>query len=476
MNIVKTLMGIIFPLISFPYASRVMGTVGIGQVNYATSICSYFVLLATLGIPTYAIREGGAIRGDKEKLGKFCTEMFILNCLSTLLSLCLFATVLFIPKFRDYRILLLIASATIPCNTLGVNWLYQILEEYARTTTQAIIFQFLALVLLLTTVKGPEDIIQYCIVSVFAETGSNLVFFITSRRYVKMFGYKNYEFKKHLKPIFVIFGMSIASTIYLNIDTSMLGYMKGDNDTGIYTAAMKISKIVCMLVSSLSSVILARLSFYMNNQEKGKFDDLVKKTADFILCFSIPCAVGLAILSRPLILLLSGAAFLPGVKTMQILSLRVILSPINGFIAYQIFMPFKKEKYSLYATIGGCILDVILNVTLIPIFSYAGAATATILAESCVFAICVIVGRKLVDFAKMFGNMLQYLIASIPILIWGKSIIQFVSNDIIYMAIVVVLSALSYFSILYFLKNDFVRFGVHEAGSMLQKFTTKRKR
>ena len=80
MNTIKTLMSLIFPLITFPYASRILGATGIGRVNYASSIVSYFSMFAALGISTYAVREGARIRDDKEKFSKFSREMLNIGC------------------------------------------------------------------------------------------------------------------------------------------------------------------------------------------------------------------------------------------------------------------------------------------------------------------------------------------------------------------------------------------------------------
>lgn len=63
---IKALMNIIFPIISFPYASRVLMPEGIGKVNFANSIIDYFIIIASIGITTYAVREASQIRDDKE--------------------------------------------------------------------------------------------------------------------------------------------------------------------------------------------------------------------------------------------------------------------------------------------------------------------------------------------------------------------------------------------------------------------------
>ena len=86
LNIIKQCCAIIFPLITFPYASRVLGVENYGKVNFGTSIISYFTLLAGLGITNYAIREGARIRDDKKNFSAFVNEVFTINVVTTLIS------------------------------------------------------------------------------------------------------------------------------------------------------------------------------------------------------------------------------------------------------------------------------------------------------------------------------------------------------------------------------------------------------
>ncbi len=86
LNIFKTFLGVVFPLITFPYSSSVLQLDGIGRVNFAQSDVSYFAIFAALGIGSYGIREAAKLCDDKEKLNKFCKEIFILNCISTFIA------------------------------------------------------------------------------------------------------------------------------------------------------------------------------------------------------------------------------------------------------------------------------------------------------------------------------------------------------------------------------------------------------
>ena len=145
LNAIKGLMSIFFPLISFPYVSKVLGVDNIGRYNFANSIISYFVLFAGLGINTYAIREGARLREKENEFRQFANEMFSINILSTIMSYVLFALLLIIvPKFQEYKTLLIILSLQIIFKTIGIEWIYSIYEDYAYITLRSIVFQVIS--------------------------------------------------------------------------------------------------------------------------------------------------------------------------------------------------------------------------------------------------------------------------------------------------------------------------------------------
>ena len=132
LNAIKGIMRIIFPLITFPYVSKVLGVEGVGKYNFASSMVGYFIMFAGLGISTYAIREGAKIRENKQKSNQFISEIFSINLFSTLISYLLLAVLLCVwPVLQNYTILILILSIQIGFTTIGVEWIYSIFEDYA---------------------------------------------------------------------------------------------------------------------------------------------------------------------------------------------------------------------------------------------------------------------------------------------------------------------------------------------------------
>lgn len=451
-NLVKTIVGLIFPLITFPYASRVLGVEGIGKVNYANSIVSYFVLIAGLGITNYAIREGAKIREDRDRLNKFCTEMLIINIISTIIAYIGVFIIINIGIFDDYKSLILLFSLTILFNVIGVSWLFNIFEEFIYITIHTIAFQIISLICLFIFVRERSDFIAYAAVLVLSSVGANIYNLYYSRHFVHFFSGGPYELKKHIKSIMIIFGMCLASSIYLSLDVTMLGYFSGDMEVGLYSAASKINSIVCNIISSVCVVFLPRLSYYQKQGEHKKFYELTDTVLNYILILAIPASVGLVILRHECIQFISGPEFLAAASTMMIKAPNIILSIVNGFIAVQLFMPLNMEKYSLYATIAGAIINAIFNIILIPEFGADGAAIATILAEGTVFIICINVLQHNFPMKGLFSDVWKYYVASIPIVIIGVCI-QFLNIGVVAnLFSIFILGMLAYFISLYLLR------------------------
>ena len=86
MGTILTLSNFIFPLITYSYVARIISPSGIGKVAFVNSVLSYFIYIASLGIPSYGLRECAKLRNDKEKLSKTFQELLIINLVSTMFA------------------------------------------------------------------------------------------------------------------------------------------------------------------------------------------------------------------------------------------------------------------------------------------------------------------------------------------------------------------------------------------------------
>ena len=284
MNALLTMSSFLFPLITFPYVSRVLLPVGTGRVSFANSVVTYFVMLSQLGIPTYGIRACAVVRDNKDKLKETVYELFIINIIMSVLAYIVFFITLFtIPRLRSDKILFLITSSLIFFNTIGVEWLYKALEQYTYIAVRSIIFKFIALLAMFVLVHDENDYIIYGAISIFAASASNVFNFIRLRKIIGRGKIKKLNLRKHLRPVLTFFIISCATTIYTNLDNVMLGFIKDDIEVGYYNAATKIKNILVSVVTSLGTVLLPRASYYVECEMWDEFYRLSRKAIKFVL-------------------------------------------------------------------------------------------------------------------------------------------------------------------------------------------------
>ena len=456
-NIFRKLMTMLFPLITFPYASRILLPEGIGKVAFSRSFIDYFMIIATLGISTYGTRETAKVRDDRVLLSKVSREILTINMVSTAVAyLLLFVAMLSISKLAEYRALLVVISAKILFTSLGLGWLYGGMEDYKYITIRAFIFQIISVILLFTLVHKPEDYLLYASIAVISNVGSNICNWIHSKKYIDLFIHIELELKKHLKPIFVLFAMGEFAKIYAVLDVTMLGFLCGNWEVGIYTAATKINRIIVQLVISIGYVVLPRLAYYINKSDEKKFQELVYKNFDVFFLLAIPSAIGLSLVGNAAILAFSGEKFIASVPIMRIMNPIIVITGIGSVIGTQTFVPMGKEKLVLYGLIIGAISNIILNFILIPRYQVWGAAIATLCSEGIFSGIELYWGRDIVDLKKVARYFLLYLGNSLVMAVGVFLCIQVIPGLWTGTIVAVCVGIATYGILLFIEKNRFV--------------------
>lgn len=450
-------MSLLFPVVSFTYISRILLAEGIGQINFAKSFTAYFAMLAVLGMKNYGIREGAKLRDNRDKFSKFAHEMLIINGITTMIAYVLFLICLIaIPRLHGYRELLLIFSASIVLSGMGMEWLYGALEEYKYITIRSICFQIIGLTGMFLFVRDKKDCYIYAVIYVFTTTGSYIMNFINSRKYINWKRYKNYQLIKHIKPILLLFMFTVSVTLYTSMDITMLGFISGDKAVGLYSAGEKANKLAVSLIVSLGVVLMPRISYYMEKGVEGKLTDLIEKAYHFIFMMSVPAFLGLYLLNDEIIFLLSGNTFQEAAVTMKLLAPIVLIIPINSLTDDQIFVPMRKDKLILYASGTGAIVNFISNMFLIPRFAQNGAAIGTVMAEGAVMCVCLYNANKELDMNTILKGYWKYWLAGLPILFIVPVVKNMFSQLIVVIGLSVLFSAAVYFGILYLLREKLV--------------------
>lgn len=468
LNAVKGFMSVFFPLITFPYISRVLGVEGIGKYNFAFSIIHYFLLIAGLGINQYAIREGSGIR-DGEGFPRFVNEVFTINVIATAVAYALLAAAMLLPRLREYRALLLVLSMQIAFTTLGVEWIYSIFEDYVFITVRSVLFQLLSLVLMFVFVHTSDDLLIYAAIVTLSGTGANIWNFFHSKRYCRIRLTGKIDWKRHMKPIWILFGMSLTVSIYVASDTTILGFLCGEYTVGIYSASVKVYTAAKTVLSAILVVSIPRLSSLLGKQEKQAFDREAVDIYSTLLTFVVPAIIGIILLRKQIILLLSGSAFLPATSSLVLLAVALFFCMGAWFWGQCILLPMKMEAKSFKITIVSALVNIIFNFLLIPLWKENAAALTTILAEGISFFGCRYFGRKHVSI-KGIGTIIAKVLAGCIAIVAVCLILRLLlPNLLAYTILAVLVSVIVYCIVEVLLRNEVMVNTLHSVKSRLQK-------
>lgn len=462
-NGLRTVLQVIFPLITYPYVSHILQVENMGKYSFSASIVSYVALFAGLGVETYAVREGAKYRDNKNDFRRFASEVFTINVFSTIVAyIALFVIVeFFSAKLHSYSSLIYTLSIGVIFTTLGCSWIYSIYEEYVYIAIRGIVFQIFSIVLLFTCVKTKEDLLKYAFISVVSSSGSNIVNILGLKRFGRPTLVWRFNLRNRLIPILILFANSLATTIYVNSDTTILGFLSSDYYVGIYSVSTKIYILVKQLLSAIIIVSIPRLSYFYGNNERQEFTSLAKKIINSLVITVLPATVGLFALSKNIVVFISAPSFVDAQYSMEVLSLALVFSLFSWFYTSCILIPAKQEKLVLKATILSAIVNVGLNFALIPLWQERAAALTTVIAEACSLIICFIASKKIAHVLPTKSNLIESVIGCAYIvgvcLVVGK--LKLSNTIIVLMGIVI--SAIGYLLILNLLKNETLNYLIH---------------
>lgn len=457
LNGFRMMLSVVFPLITYPYAARVLGVENIGIVNFTSSIVSYYALVASLGITTYAVREGSMIRDRGDKLSLFSSQIFSINLCSTIVSLiCFIISIIIIPKFIPYRYLMAIQGVVLIGNLLSVDWIYSIEEDYIYITIRSIIVHIVSLVLLFLFVHKEEDYIWYASTTVIANVGASIFNYIHSKKYVKFTITKNVNLPKHIKPIIILFASSITATIYVNSDKTILGFLADTYSVGLYSISVNVYSVSKAIFSAVMLAVLPRLSYYIFNNKINEYDLLSRKLLQYLFTLVIPVMWGIVLTSKDIIYIVGGAKYLEASTSLSILAVALVFSVFAIYITNVVLLPFKMESVNLKASIISALLNIGLNMILLKDFRQNGAAFTTLLAELFIFLFELYHARIHLKISLNYKLILSVFVGCIGIFLSVLLIDIVISFFWVGIFLKIFCSVLVYFGVLFVFKNEVI--------------------
>ena len=369
------------------FIARSLGAVIFGKYSFALAFTAIFAVFSDLGYNTLLIRD---IARDKSQASKYLNNVISMRAL---LSLIIFALIVITINVIGYpadtkNVVYLFGIYTLVVSFSGVfKVTFRAFEKMEYDAGITIFANIIRVSLGLLVLLLGYGLIELALVFLFSGVFDVLFsFLVCERRFVKPKLELDFEFwKSTIKIALPLSMLSIFGLIYVRIDTVMLSMMKGDAVVGWYNAAYNLVLGFKPIPSLFLNAIFPLMSYYY----VSSIDSLkvaYEKASKFLLILGLPLAVGITLLADRIIPILYGEQFYPSIIALQILAWELLLIFLYGPLGNVLVSTNKQNQMATVAGIGA-LLNVILNLILIPPLSYIGAAIATIITGTFLFGV-----------------------------------------------------------------------------------------
>lgn len=457
LNLIYQMLTILLPIITTPYLSRVLGAENIGIYGYTISIVTYFTLLGALGITKYGQREIAYVQNDRAKRSKIFWELNIIKFFTVSVASIIFFCVFCIKgKYvLFYRILLLELFAVV----MDISWFFQGIEDFKKVVIRNSTIKLVSLICIFLLVKTQDDLLEYFIIYILSNVIGNALFWVNIKKYIDKVSFKNIKLKKHIKPMISLFIPQIAASIYTVLDKTMLGYLESDiSEVGYYEQSQKIVKVALTFVTALSIVMIPRISNVYAKGDSKKIKDYMVKSFTFDWFLSCPIIFGIIAIADKFVPWFFGAGYDKIIYLLIYSSPIVIFISLSTTIGSQYFTSIKKQHIQTIAVIVGAIINVVLNILLIPSLKSYGAIISTVVAELIITTIEVIylIRVEKFSFKDITTGTMKYILAGFIMFIFIKVLSGFMNISALNTIIQIVAGLFIYIFTLVLLKDKWV--------------------
>lgn len=454
-NLTYQILTLIFPLITAPYISRVLGATSIGIYSYTLSISAYFILLGSLGVALYGEREIAYNQKDKKQYSIKFWEIVILRAITMAISIIIFYFTF--SKNGEYAIYYKILLLEIIANCLDISWLFQGLEDFKIIIKRNLIVKIISIICMFVFIKSPNDLKIYYWIYVISLLVGNGSLWLYLPKILDKVQLKELHILRHLKPTINLFIPQIAIQIYTLLDRTMIGTIVADkSEVGYYDQSQKIIKMLLTVITSLEIVMIPRVASTYSEGDENKIKNYMKESFAMVFFLSIPMIFGTITISDAFVPIFFGKGYDEVVKLMNTICPILLIIGISNVIGKQYLLPTKRENQYTISVIIGATINFILNSFLIAKFGAMGASIATVVAEMTVTGVQLYFTRNEFEFKKIMKLSINYIIAGIIMFIVCLITGKLISNNVLSIIVQSISGTATYLICLYILKDAFM--------------------
>lgn len=439
------------PLITQPYASRVLGAKCLGEYSFTQSIVTYFVLLGSLGVNVYGQREIAFVQDDKDSRSKVFFELVFLKLITVGITIVLYF--MFVASTNSYKLLLLIQCLDLFATCLDITWFFQGMEEFKKIAIRNSIVKVSGVVFIFLFVKQPDDLPLYVLIYSLSLFLGNITLWMYVPKYINLKLHQNLNVFKHLKYTVWLFIPQVATCVYTVLDKTMIGIIINDTSSiGVYDCVQKIINLFLTVITSMGTVMLPRVSSYHASGNRLALEKSIMNSFEFVFMLSFPMVFGIEIIADRFSGVFWGPDFIGAGVLTRILCLIILLAGLSNVTGTQYMVPTGKEKKFSLSIIIGSIVNFFLNLVLIKRYGAVGACLASVIAELVILMVQIIIIRRELDVVTMLKRCKVYVIAS-GIMALVISTINCFPNEMVNLVIQILLGIFVYFGSLFLFKE-----------------------
>lgn len=368
------------------YLARYLGVNDFGKYTFITTYLMFFTFISGFGLDQVIIRD---IARDPSVTDSIFNNSFSIRLITSIVALLLAIAGILILNYPDDTVYY-VCVVSITLLFQGISYLIESLfqsnlkMEYSSIALIASKLFFAIFIFLILFYKG--TLMDVFLVSILSEAFRTLIDYVYSKKFVDMkLGFDlsawNYLINQAL-PFVIGYGLYI---IYYRVDVLMLSFSQGDAPVGIYSAAYKLTDPLLFIPGALASTLMPVMSKqYLSDKEKLKSTYLM--SIKYILTLMLPMVFGIYLLSEDIISFLYGSEFSGSTFALKILVGTIIFNSLNS-VQSSLLTSANKQKFNTLSIGISCMLNIGLNLILIPSYSYTGAAFATLVSVFCLFLV-----------------------------------------------------------------------------------------
>ena len=428
-NLILTLCNYLFPLITFPYVSRVLHADNVGLCGFVDGIINYLVLFSMLGIGSYGVREIARCGEDKERRNEVFSSLLSLNIVFTILAVALLVfSTLYIDRLQPYREFLGIGVLKLIFNTFLIEWFFRGIEQFKYISLRTVAVNACYVISVLLLVHDDGDTNLYYLLTTLVVVANAILNILFSRRHCR-FSIKRARPRRHLASVFSFGYYTILTSMYTTFNVVFLGFVSTDSEAGFFVTSTKLYTIIMAAFGAFTTVMVPRISAMLASGEKSKLQVVADDTFDLLFLVSVPMIIFGLIFAPEVIDFVAGDGYEGAILPFRIIIFLLLIVGMEQIVIQQFLMATTSNRSIMIVSTVGAVIGISANLLLTPTYGAVGSAIAWATSEVCVLVVGSFLMKWHLGIVLKSGRAFKALCYCLPYLVMN-SVLYFLPSSV----------------------------------------------